>query len=242
MYSEIPKEERSLCSQEVQSVLDHLRSQRTVYESKSTPEDYSYALLSAQLVAHFEEQYRVDDPWLRESHSIRNAAESIRWLGEQGGNDNKVIILGDNFAIADYDPSFSTGYLTSQGHHLRNYYGTAMVTIGFTFYSGEVNARSFGMGSPIMVQQVQPPSEGSFEWVVHNLDWPAFLLDLREIDMKHPGAIWLDQPLYLHAIGEYYRGNDPETYFYQFHLPSAFDAILYIDEVNPSHLLRSSQE
>ncbi|HEY47326.1 MAG TPA: hypothetical protein G4O14_11145 [Anaerolineae bacterium] len=242
MYSEIPNEEKEFCSEEVQSVLDYLRSQRSVYESSFTPEYYSYVLLSAQLVANFEEQYRVEDPWLRESRSRRNTAESIRWLGEQGGNDDKVILLGDNFTIADYDPSFSTGNLASQGHHLQDYYGKAMVAIGFAFHSGGVNARNFGMGSPIMVQQVQPASEGSFEWVAHNLGWPAFMLDLREIDLEQLGAVWLDQPLYLHSIGEFYRRSDPETYFFQYHLPTAFDAILYIDEVTPSHLLPSSDD
>jgi erythromycin esterase-like protein len=125
---------------------------------------------------------------------------------------------------------------------LKRFYGEEILTIGFGFNSGELNARTFGMGSPKLPQEVRPSPEGSFEWIAHNIAWPAFLLDLRGIDLSDPGAFWLDQPLYLHSVGEYYHEEDPEAYLYQFHIPSAFDAMIYIDEVTPTQLLLSPEE
>jgi Tol biopolymer transport system component/erythromycin esterase-like protein len=243
MYSNISRDQMIQCSDNLLSVYEDLLDHQDEYISISTPEEVSFAILSGQLVAHLEEPYRIEELYFDEASRIRNTAESIQWLIEQGGEDDKVILWVDNFAIADYDDtSFSVGFYASLGDHLKKLYGEELVTSGFAFYAGEVNARSFEFGTPIMVHQVPPPPESSFEWIAHHLGWPAFLLDLREIDLNQPGAVWLDQPLYLHGIGEYYHEDDPESYLFQFHLPTAFDAIIYIDKVTPSHLLPSPEE
>jgi Tol biopolymer transport system component/erythromycin esterase-like protein len=242
MYSGISYDQKIQCNDDLYSVYEDLINRQDEYETVSTPAELSFALLSAQLVVHFEYPNRATEGGiLVETSNIRNAAESIHWLAEEDGRENKTILWMDNIAISDVD-SFSPEFPVSLGHYLKKFYGEEILTIGFAFNSGEVNARTFGMGSPILPQEVYPSPEGSFEWVAHNLGWPAFLLDLRGIDLNHPGAVWLDQPLYLHGVGEYYHKDDPEAYLFQFHLPTAFDAIIYIDEVTPSHLLPSPEE
>ncbi|UCF59851.1 MAG: erythromycin esterase family protein [Anaerolineaceae bacterium] len=242
MYAEVSHDQKLKCSDDLKFVYEDLIANQDEYEIASSLDEFSFALLSAQLVAHFEAPYRTGaGEILLETANIRNAAESIQWLVEEGGGENKAIIWTDNIAIADVDTS-SAGFPVSLGDFLKVFYGDDLLSIGFAFNSGSVNARTFGMGNPIMPQDVHPSPEGSFEWIAHQLGWPAFLLDLRGIDLSHPGAIWLDQPLYLHSIGEYYRDDDPEAYLIQFHLPTTFDAILYIDEVTPSHLLPSPDE
>jgi erythromycin esterase-like protein len=62
------------------------------------------------------------------------------------------------------------------------------------------------------------------------------LLDLRGIDLDDPGAAWLDQPLYMRCIGEYYDPASPEDYLCEYHLPTAFDAIIFVDEVTPTRV------
>jgi Tol biopolymer transport system component/erythromycin esterase-like protein len=242
MYSGISHDQKIQCSNDLYSVYEELINHQAEYETISIAEELSVAILSAQLVVHFEDPHRASEGGiLVETSNIRNAAESIRWLAEEDGHESKTILWTDNIAIADVDAS-SSGFPVSIGHYLKKFYGEEILTIGFAFNSGEVNARTFGMGSPILPQEVWPSPEGSFGWIAHNLAWPAFLFDLRGIDLSHPDAVWLDQPLYLHSVGEYYHEDDPEAYLFQFHLPTAFDAIIYIDEVTPTHLLPPSDE
>jgi erythromycin esterase-like protein len=242
MYSGASHDQKLKCSDDIDFVYKNLIAQKDEFETVSTSNEFSFALLSAQLVAQYEEPYMVGEgSILFETANIRKVTTSIRWLVEEGGDDNKAILLADNISFADIAPS-SSGFLVSLGHDLKNIYGDEMLIIGFAFNSGRVNARTFGMGNPILRQEVQPPPEGSFEWIAHNLRWPIFLLDLRGIDLNHPGVIWLDQPLYLHGVGEYYHEDDPEAYLFPFHIPTAFDAIIYIDEVSPSRLLPSADE
>jgi Tol biopolymer transport system component/erythromycin esterase-like protein len=242
MYSGASHDQKLECSDDLKSVYEDLIAHQDEYEAMSTSEEFLFAFLSTQLMAHFEEPYRIEDLELERISHIRNTGESIQWLMEQGRKDDKVILWADNISIADVDSALPTEFPLGLGHYLKDSYGDEMLSIGFAFNAGRVNARAFGMGNPILPQEVLPPPEGSFDWVAHNLGWPAFLLDLRGIDLNHPGAVWLNQSLYLHDIGEYYHEDDPESYLTQFHLPTAFDAIIYIDEVTPSHLLPPTEE
>ena len=165
MYSGTSHDQKIQCSDDLYSVYEDMINQQDIYETVSTSEELSFALLSAQLVAHFEEPYRVGKEMiLYQTANLRNAAESIRWLVEEGGNDSKVIIWTDNIAIADVESS-SSGFPVSLGHYLKNYYGEDILTIGFAFNAGEVNARSIEIGNPIVTHQVPPPPEGSFGWI-----------------------------------------------------------------------------
>jgi erythromycin esterase-like protein len=139
--------------------------------------------------------------------------------------------------ITDLSDEAASGTPSSVGAFLKEFYGEEMITIGLTFYSGEVNARSYGTDNPVLAHQVHPPPPNSFEWIVHHTGMPTFLLDLREIDLDEPGAAWLDQPLYMHCIGEYYDPASPEDYLCEYHLPTMFDVIIYIDQVTPTRLL-----
>ncbi len=242
MYAEVSPDQKDQCSDALHSVYEDLIDHQGEYETVSTSEEFSFALSSAQLVTHFEEPYRIENFEIDGLFHIRNLAESIQWLVEQGGKDDKVILWADNISIADVDAALPTEFPLGLGHSLKTSYGDEMLSIGFSFYAGEVNARSIEIGNPIVTHQVSPPPENTFGWIVHNLGWPAFLLDLRGIDLNHPGVTWLDQPLYLHSVGQYYYEEDPGSYLTQFHLPTAFDAIIYIDEVTPSHLLPSPDE
>jgi erythromycin esterase-like protein len=148
-----------------------------------------------------------------------------------------MILWAPNHLIADLGDEAASGTPSSVGSYLKEFYGEEMITIGITFYSGEVSARSYDSGNPIIAHEVHPPPPNSFEWIAHQVGMPMFLLDLREIDLDEPGAAWLDQPLYMHCIGEYYNPESPEDYLCEYHLPTAFDAIIYIDQMTPLRFL-----
>jgi erythromycin esterase-like protein len=237
MYVDLPVDTKSQCAKDLQHVYDDLNSHQEEYKETSSRHDFAFALLSAEFIVHLEEQYRTEEPELQNQLRTRNIAEGIRWLLERSGSDSKMNIWASNHVIADLGDNAALGTPSSVGSYLKDFYGHEMITIGVTFYSGEVNARSYDTGNPVITHQVLPTPSNSFEWIVHHVGMPTFILDLREIDLDDPGAAWLDQPLYMHCIGEYYDPGSPEDYLCEYHLPTAFDAIIYIDQVTPTRLL-----
>jgi Tol biopolymer transport system component/erythromycin esterase-like protein len=236
MYSALPVDTKNQCAKDLLQVYEELSSHQEEYVEASGRQEYAFALLSAEFVGHLEEQYRIEDPELQNQLGIRNTAESIRWLFERDGHDAKMIVWAPNDVIADLGEA-SSGIPSSIGSYLRDFYGDEMIAIGFTFHSGDVNARSYDTGNPVIAHQVHPPPPNSFEWMAHHVGMSTFFLDFREIDLNNHGASWLDQPLYLHCIGEYYNPESPEDYLCEYYLPTAFDAIIYTDQVTPTRIL-----
>jgi Tol biopolymer transport system component/erythromycin esterase-like protein len=237
MYAELPIETKDQCANNLQHVYDDLESHQEEYEEASSRHEVAFALLSAEFLVHSEEQYRIEDPELQNQLRTRNTAEGIRWLLERAGSNAKMVLWAPNHVIAGLGEEAASGTPASVGSYLKDFFGEEMITIGITFYSGEVKARSYDTGNPVIVHQVHPPPPNSFEWMAHHVGMPTFILDLREIDLDDPGAAWLDQPLYMHCIGEYYDPASPEDYLCEYHLPTAFDAIVYIDQVTPTRFL-----
>jgi Tol biopolymer transport system component/erythromycin esterase-like protein len=237
MYTDLAVEEKDQCAKDLQQVVDDLKGHQEEYKEASSLDEVTFALLSAEFVVHLEEQYRIEDPELQNQLRTRNTAEGIRWLLERSGSNAKMVLWASSHMIADLGHEATSGTPLSVGSYLKDFYGEEMITIGVTFYSGKVNARSYDSGNPVIVHQVHPPPSNSFEWIAHHVGMPTFILDLREIDLDDPGAAWLDQPLYLHCIGEYYDPTSPEDYLCEYHLPTAFDAIVYIDQVTPTQFL-----
>jgi Tol biopolymer transport system component/erythromycin esterase-like protein len=237
MYTDLAMEEKDQCASDLQQVVDDLSGHQQEYEESTSLHEHDFALLSAEFVVHLEEQYRIEDPELQIQIRTRNTAESIRWLRERSGSRAKMILWAPNHLIADLGDEAASGTPSSVGSYLKEFYGEEMITIGITFYSGEVNARSYDSGNPVIAHQVHPPPPNSIEWIAHHVGMPTFFLDFREIDLDEPGAAWLDQPLYMHCIGEYYDPGSPEAYLCEYHLPTAFDAIFYIDQVTPTQIL-----
>jgi Tol biopolymer transport system component/erythromycin esterase-like protein len=237
LYADLPIDNKNRCAEDLQQVYDDLSGHQEEYEEASSSHEIAFALLSAEYVVHLEEQYRIEDPELQNQVETRNAAEGIRWLRERSGSNAKMVLWTSSHVIADLGEEAVSGTPSSVGAYLRDFYGEEMLTVGITFYAGEVNARSYDSGNPVIVQQVHPPPANSFEWIAHQIGIPAFLLDLRGIDLDDPGAAWLDQPLYMHCIGEYYDPASPEDYLCEYHLPTAFDAIIFVDQVTPLRFL-----
>jgi TolB protein len=237
MYSDLSVEQKDQCASDLQQVYDDLSNKQEEFEEASSRHEYTLALYSAEFIVHVEEQYRIKDPELQIQLKVRNTAESIRWLLERSGRTAKMILWAPNHVIADLGTEAASGTQPTVGSYLKDFYGEEMITVGVTFHSGEINARSYGIGNPIITHQVFPPPPNSFEWIAHQVGMPTFFLDFREIDLEDLGAAWLNQPLYLHAIGEYYNPDSPEAYLFESHLPTAFDAIIYTDQVTPTQFL-----
>ena len=239
MYMEVAHEQKNDCANSVRDIYGLLIENQSAYEALSSQEAFSFALLSAQFIADLEEYYRVEDSakWL---YSPRNNAEGLKWLLERDGEHSKSILWGSNITISKSRVENDRD-IPGLGVHLDRLFPEAYVSIGLTFYSGEINAVSvYGFGSTTIAMSVPDPPPNTFEWIAHQLEWPAFFLDFRGADTTIAGADWLEEAVYTRVVVAAYNPGDPENYYYKLHLPTAFDMLFYIDQVSPTQLLTTT--
>jgi len=235
-YTGLPKVKRDACRADLQSVMDRLKTNRQRYMDSSSPETYTLAEQNARIVLQVEDV--LTDP--RRSVRDRYLAENVRWLLDQAGPDAKIILWAHNAHVADA----AQGSHASMGRHLRDMYAQDMIIFGFSFNDGQINA----YGYPLERQTANgslgaypvPPAlpKITFEWYAHSAGLPAFILNLRDLRIDQSTTWWLTQPLLLRSIGATYDQTlSPGFYLYEYNLPEAFDAIIYIDRSTPTQLL-----
>ncbi|MGH2545034.1 MAG: erythromycin esterase family protein, partial [Ardenticatenaceae bacterium] len=113
------------------------------------------------------------------------------------------------------------------GQLVRQRYGRAAVLTGFTTFTGSVTAAS-GWDGPAERKWVRPALSGSYEALFHEVEYPNFLLRLRD---GGEVAERLREPRLERAIGVIYL---PETerasHYFRARLADQFDAVLHYDE------------
>jgi len=163
-------------------------------------------------------------------------AENLRWLIEKAYPGRKVIVWAHNAHImnAHFGPDWRSvhpepqpGGMTPTGVFLAEWLKDGMYTIAMTTYDGEERWTNFQRSGPIL-----PAPEGSLESRLHRLGKPQLFLDLRparRAGKDHP--VRLPQTMRISGYGPPTSpyGNDlvPD-------LPTAFDAVFYIDRMLPA--------
>jgi erythromycin esterase-like protein len=113
------------------------------------------------------------------------------------------------------------------GQLLREHYGDAVRSIGFTTYRGTVTAAS-NWDEPPVCKLVRPALPDSYETLFHETGIPRFSLSWRDDpSLRRP----LEEPHLERAIGVIYR---PETerlsHYFEARLAGQFDAVIHFDE------------
>jgi erythromycin esterase len=182
-----------------------LLQHRTIYEGVSS-EMFAHALQSARIVLQAENFFTSNENWARDLYM----AENVSWLLEQAGPKAKMVLWAHNGHI-----SKKSGSGESMGAHLHKRYIDAMVTFGFSFYQGSLNAVNFQRASRgiLISHEVPPPPEGSYEHTLGALGLPQFFLDLRNVRAGSTAADWLAGPRLCRSIGAVYEAAHPEIYF-----------------------------
>ncbi len=227
------------CEDEVVEQLIELQRRAADYAGRDgrLPEDAFFnAQQNASLVADAERYYRSmfrgrEESWnLRDTHMADTLDALVDHLSQRG-TPPKVIVWAHNSHLGDAratEMGQRHGEL-NLGQLVRERHGDAVVSIGFTTYTGEVTAAS-DWGGPAERKRVRPGLPDSCEAVLHDVGLERFWLNLRE---DGPAGA-LREPRLQRAIGVIYR---PETerssHYFQARLADQFDSVIHHDLSSP---------
>lgn len=224
------------CRDEVIEQLVELQRCASEYsqgDGQVAEDEFFYAEQNARLVKSAEEYYRTMfegrvSSWnLRDKH-MADTLDALATHLDKDGRHTKVVVWAHNSHLGDARATqMGDAGEWNIGQLVRQQYGSEVVLVGCTTYTGTVTAAS-DWGAPGERKRVRPALEGSYEALFHEVGLPRFLLTLREensaVDELRHGRLE-------RAIGVIYR-PDTERISHYFHtyLPDQFDAIIHIDE------------
>lgn len=215
------------CEDEVRAMLEDLLAKR-ITELPADGERLQDAIQNARLVADAESYYRTmyygsADSWnLRDRHMF----DVLKTLLDFRGPDSRAVVWAHNSHVGDARATeMSARRELNLGQLSRQVFGHRSFHVGFGTDHGSVAAAS-DWGGPMEIKKVLPSHRDSYEWICHESERTAFLLDL------HGGAAEsLSDPRLERAIGVVYR---PETelasHYMQAVLPRQFDEYVWFDE------------
>lgn len=152
----------------------------------------------------------------------RCMAENLLWVRQQNP-DSRIIVWGHNGHVSKA--------AKRMGSRLHEALGTDYLNVGFTFHAGRCSI--IVPGSEELQHDVQTAPPGTIEYLLHQLDEPFFVLDLRRMrEEQSPALEWINGMKFRH-IGALRWENE----FWDEGLADQFDCLIYIDHVTPSHLL-----
>jgi erythromycin esterase len=233
-YKKISTSAQQACRLDLQTVYEFLQDHQADFEAQTSPEAFALALQHARLAVQAEDAFSSADWQVRDDYM----AENVHWLLDTWlGPDDKIVLWAHNGHVAnvpDYSPR-------SMGTTLRRSYGDDMVIMGFSFFSGSLNARLISDDG----QQVQglqahiapPPPADAYAFHFNLVELPRFFLNLRDLDHGDPQIRWLFGPRRFRSIGAAYNANYDPSFYYAAHLRREFDVIIYFSNTTASTLL-----
>jgi erythromycin esterase-like protein len=195
-------------------------------------DEHFMAEQNARLVQNAERYYRsmfrgrVSSWNLRDTHMAETIDALLLHLGRDG-HESKLIVWAHNSHLGDARATEmgARGEL-NVGQLVRERYGRATLSVGFTTHAGEVTAAR-DWDSPSDTRTVVPSLAGSVERLLHDAGLRRSYLDLSTPDVRRA----LREPRLERAIGVIYR---PETerasHYFKARVSDQFDAIIHIDE------------
>ncbi|HET6387388.1 MAG TPA: erythromycin esterase family protein [Armatimonadota bacterium] len=221
------------CENAVLAQLQEMRQRAWDYlhrDGRVAADEFFYAEQNARLVKDAEEYYRsmfrgrISSWNLRDRH-MAEALEALVDYFDRNGPPAKVVVWEHNSHLGDARATdmgdqgeWNVGQLTRQR------FGQEAALVGFTTYTGTVTAASRWDG-PAERKRVRPALPESYEADFHELDLPAFSLNL------HVAADLLRQTRLERAIGVIYLPQTERvSHYFGADLPDQFDAILHFDE------------
>jgi len=188
---------------------------------------------NARVVKDAEEYYRAMfgdsvSSWnLGEQHMMETFVALSEHLDHLRRTPAKMIVWAHNSHIGDARAtSMGQAGQWNIGQLVRERYGDACRSIGFTTYSGTVTAASEWDGQTQTIP-VQPARTDSYESLMHDTGVPAFTLNLKKGSQV---AEELHRSMRERAIGVIYRpGSELASQYFHVSLSDQFDAIIHFD-------------
>ena len=199
-------------------VLAHLEDNRQAYfRAGADSSEVAWAVQHARIVRQVASMSLPGEP-SRDELMARN----VEWIMRHAPPDAKAVLWAHNAHIDEADGSM--------GRRIAKQYGDDYLTVGFVFHEGHYTAR----GNEGFSTYTTAPSEaGSIEHVFSRVGPERFVLDLRESDSTQLGSGWLHRQLWHRTIGAVAR----PWAFTPAVMTDLYDAMVYVEESTPSHML-----
>jgi erythromycin esterase-like protein len=222
------------CESEVVSQLAELRSRAVEYasvEGNVAADEFFFAEQNAMLASNAEGYYRAmfrgrHSSWnIRDSHMADMFDALVDYLGQRDGTRPRIAVWAHNSHLGDARATeLSERGELNLGQLLRERYGAAAQSIGFTTYDGTVTAASdWGLNAERKL--VRPALEGSLESLLHTVGIPQFVLHMD--DERLAGFA---TPLLERAIGVIYRPQtERQSHYFHARVAEQFDALIHVD-------------
>jgi erythromycin esterase-like protein len=227
--------ERS-CEQVVIAQLVELQRKAADYASRDgriAADDYFAAEQNARVVIHAEAYYRAMfggavASWnLRDRHMMSTLEALLDHVTRMNGAA-RAVVWAHNSHLGDARATQMAAHgELNVGQLVREKFGSAARSIGFTTHTGSVTA-ALNWDDPAGLMAVRPSLPGSYERLFHETGLPSFALDLRG-----PIAATLRTPRLERAIGVVYRADtERPSHYFSAVLPQQFDIVVHYDETH----------
>jgi erythromycin esterase-like protein len=222
------------CEDEVVRQLLDLRAKAVDYANRDgrvAADEFFSAEQNALLAKNAEEYYRAmfrgrHSSWnVRDCHMADMFDALRRFLERRNGTRAKIAVWAHNSHLGDARATEmgERGEL-NVGQLLRERYGPAAQSIGFTTYDGTVTAAS-DWDAEAERKFVRPALDGSIEAILHSIGVHQFVLDLH--DERLAG---LTAPLLERAIGVIYRPQtERQSHYFHARVAEQFDVLIHVD-------------
>lgn len=167
---------------------------------------------------------------MRQAGDYRDAcmAENVVWLSQNlglNGTPTKLAVWAHNAHVAT-----SAQSQRPLGEWLRDGFGPLYLSLGFAFGQGSYAAEG---GRTFHLATAQPAPTGSYEAWFQATKLPAFVLDLRQLELSDDNA-WLFQQQQFRDIGI----QEAAQNFAAHELRSEFDAVVFLRESKAAQHLK----
>ncbi|MEO8682679.1 MAG: erythromycin esterase family protein [Vicinamibacterales bacterium] len=236
------------CEREVVTQLVELRRQAAEYarrDGRLAQDEYFVAEQNARVVKDAEAYYRTMlqgrvESWNLRDHHMMDTLESLmKYLG-RSGRPSRVVVWAHNSHLGDARATEmgDQGELNI-GQLARERFGDAVVSVGFSTYTGTVTAAT-EWGGPAHRRHVRPALPGSYEHLFHEVGIPRFLLSTKA-DPQLAEA--LARPRLQRAIGVLYMpATERRSHYFQARLSDQFDYVQHIDQTRAVEPLERTSE
>jgi erythromycin esterase-like protein len=204
----------------------------TLQDGQEAEDEFFNAEQNARLAQNAEAYYRTMfqgsvSSWnLRDTHMVETLHSLLVYLNRYARSP-KVVVWAHNSHVGDARATaMSRQHEVNIGQLTRQRYGEEVFNLGFSTHRGSVTAAS-EWDRPAEKKRVRPSLPGSWENLFHETGLPAFLLNLRNPDVRRQ----MHQTLLERAIGVIYLPKSERySHYFEAKITDQFDAILHIDE------------
>jgi len=220
------------CEDSVVAVLKDLRQKEQAY-AEHDGERFLDAEQNARLVANAERYYRIMYYGSRASWNLRDQHmfDTLVNLLKHHGPQSRGIVWAHNSHVGDANAT----EMSKRGEHnigqlCKEHFGRGAYSIGFGTDRGTVAAATDWEG-PMLIKNVRPALDGSYERLCHESGEPQFLLPLH--NGESASIQGLSSPRLERAIGVIYRPEtERESHYFQAVLPEQFDEYVWFDRTS----------